>query len=236
MPLALLIRHGRTSANASGVLAGRSAGVLLDDKGVEQAQALGQRLLSVPLAVVVTSPLERTRQTADALLGGRDPAPPLEIDERVIEAHYGGWTGEKLSVLAKDPLWKVVQAQPSAVTFPGTDGEAMVTMAARAVSAVREWDARVAASHGDDAVFAVVSHGDVIKAIAADALGMHLDAFQRISCDPCSMTVVRYTPTRPYVLRLNDTGGSIDALIPPAKKRKRRSRTTDAPVGGGAGH
>ena len=236
MPIALLIRHGRTSANATGVLAGRSAGVELDEKGVEQAIALGQRLLSVPLAVVVTSPLERTRQTAARLIEGREPEPSLEIDDRVIEANYGGWTGEKLSVLAKDPLWKVVQAQPSAVTFPGEGGEAMVSMASRAVTCVREWNARVAETHGDDAVFAVVSHGDVIKAITADALGMHLDSFQRISCDPCSLTVVRYTSTRPYVLRANDTGGSVDALIPPKKGRRRKTRSNDAPVGGGAGH
>jgi probable phosphomutase (TIGR03848 family) len=173
MAIALLIRHGRTSANATGVLAGRTAGVSLDDKGVEQARTLSERLSTVVLAAVISSPLERTRQTADALLVGRNPAPPLHLDERVMEADYGDWTNQKLATLAKDPLWKVVQAQPSAVVFP--QGEAMVEMASRAVTAVREWDARISDEHGPNAVFAVVSHGDVIKAITADALGMHLD-------------------------------------------------------------
>lgn len=238
MAIALLVRHGRTASNASGTLAGRSAGVTLDDKGVQQAAALAERLRPVPLAVVVSSPLERTVQTARALVDGREPAVPLELDERVIEAHYGDWTGKALKDLAKDPLWKVVQGQPSAVTFPGDGGEAMVAMASRAVGAVREWDARVEAEHGPDAVFVVVSHGDVIKAIASDALGQHLDSFQRIACDPCSVTAIRYTAVRPYVLRLNDVGGGIDAFLPPPprKRGRRTTRGTDAAVGGGAGH
>jgi len=153
----------------------------------------------------------------------------------VIEAHYGDWTGQALKTLAKDPLWKVVQAQPSAVTFPGEGGEAMVAMAARAAGAVRAWDALVEAEHGPDAVFAVVSHGDVIKAITADALGAHLDTFQRISCDPASVTAIRYTPMRPFVLRVNDVGGSVAAFMPPPPAKRRRRRSTDAPVGGGAG-
>jgi broad specificity phosphatase PhoE len=234
MAIALLIRHGRTSANATGVLAGRTAGVSLDDKGVEQARTLSERLSTVVLAAVISSPLERTRQTADALLVGRNPAPPLHLDERVMEADYGDWTNQKLATLAKDPLWKVVQAQPSAVVFP--QGEAMVEMASRAVTAVREWDARISDEHGPNAVFAVVSHGDVIKAITADALGMHLDSFQRLSCDPCSLTAVRYTAVRPFVLRMNDTGGSIDAFMPPPKGKRGRKPKTDAAVGGGAGH
>ena len=103
-----------------------------------------------------------------------------------------------------------------------------------AVSAVREWDARIAASAGPDAVWLACSHGDIIKAILADALGLHLDLFQRIVVDPCSVSVVRYTDTRPFVLRVNDTGGDVAALLPP-KRRRRRKPAADAAVGGGAG-
>ena len=91
------------------------------------------------------------------------------------------------------------------------------------------------AEGGPDTVFAVVSHGDVIKAITADALGMHLDTFQRLSCDPCSVTVIRYTSVRPFVLRVNDVGGSVDSLLPPPPSKRRTRRSTDAVVGGGAG-
>ena len=236
MATVILVRHGRTKANASGVLAGWTPGVTLDDAGVAQAVATAARLSVVPLAAVVSSPLERTRETADHLLAGRDPMPALHLDDRVGECHYGDWTNQPLKTLAKDPLWKVVQAHPSAATFPGAEGESLAAMSARAVGAVRDWSARLAAETGGDPTYAVVSHGDVIKAIVADALGMHLDAFQRISIDPCSVTVIRYTDLRPFVLRLNDSGGDLSSLVPkPSSKRRSRRQSSDAAVGGGAG-
>ena len=122
--------------------------------------------------------------------------------------------------LAKDPLWKVVQTQPSAALFPG--GETLAEVSARAVAAVRDWDARL----GDDAVWVACSHGDVIKAILADALGLHLDQFQRIVVDPCSVSVVRYTDTRPYVLRANDTGGDLARSRRRSGRRRRSGPTT----------
>ena len=106
----------------------------------------------------------------------------------------------------------------------------MAHMQHRAVTAVREWNATL----GADAVYAVVSHGDVIKAILADALGMHLDQFQRLRVDPCSVSVVDYTPLRPFVERTNDTGGALASLAPRPRKRRRRG-ASDAAVGGGAG-
>jgi probable phosphomutase (TIGR03848 family) len=231
----ILVRHGRTAANATGVLAGWTPGVHLDDKGREQAAAVAARLAVVPLAAVVTSPLERTRETAEAILAGRDPLPALEVDERVGECRYGDWTNQPLKNLAKEPLWKVVQAHPSAAVFPGAEGESMADMSARAVGAVREWNARLSEG-GVDPTYVVVSHGDVIKAITADALGMHLDAFQRLQVDPCSVTVIRYTELRPFVLRTNDTGGDLSGLVPPPKaKRRSRKASSDAVVGGGSG-
>ena len=136
----------------------------------------------------MTSPLERCLETAEAIRDAQAPARrEWHVDERLIECGYGDWTGKPLKDLAKDPLWKVVQAQPSAVRFPG--GESLTEMSARAVASVRDWDARL----GDDAIWVACSHGDVIKAILADALGLHLDQFQRIVVDPCSVSVVRYT-------------------------------------------
>jgi probable phosphomutase (TIGR03848 family) len=152
------------------------------------------------------------------------------VDDRFGECRYGDWTGGSLKTLAKDPMWKVVQAHPSAAVFPGDEGESMAAMQHRAVTAVREWNSTL----GSDAIYAVVSHGDVIKAILADALGMHLDQFQRLRVDPCSVSVVDYTPLRPFVERTNDTGGSLTALARPAKRRRRKT-TSDAVVGGGAG-
>jgi broad specificity phosphatase PhoE len=112
----------------------------------------------------------------------------------------------------------------------------MAAMSARAVAAVRDWSMRLASSSVPDPTYAVVSHGDVIKAIVADALGMHLDDFQRISVDPCSVTVIRYTELRPFVVRVNDVGGDLSGLVaPPPTKRRRSTSSSDAVVGGGAG-
>lgn len=230
MTTVLFIRHGRTQANVDGVLAGWTPGVSLDDKGREQAQALGLRLAPLTLAAVVTSPLERTVETADAMLAAARIDPPRRVDERLGECRYGDWTGAKLKSLAKDPMWQVVQSHPSAAVFPGAQGESMAQMQHRAVAAVREWNKAL----GDAAVYAVVSHGDVIKACLADALGMHLDQFQRIAVDPCSVSVVSYTTLRPFVLRTNDTGGDLSWLAAQPKKRGRKGKS-DAVVGGGAG-
>lgn len=237
VPTLLLVRHGRTTANATGVLAGRTPGVDLDDTGREQARVLAERLVPVPFAVVVASPLERTTQTAEALVaaGGtaKAPRPAVEAEPRLLECDYGSWTNRPLKELAKDPMWRVVQSHPSAALFP--DGESLREVQARAVAAVREHDARVAAEHGDEAVWVAVSHGDVIKAVLADALGMHLDSFQRVVVDPCSVSVVRYTPLRPFVVRTNDTGGDVAALVPPRRRRRSPRRSSDAVVGGGSG-
>ena len=221
MTTLLLVRHGLTAMTGP-VLAGWTPGLHLNERGAEQAKALAARIGDLPLTAVVSSPLERCVETAEAL------GHPVQTDERLGECRYGDWTGQELKKLAKDPLWKQVQAHPSAVTFP--NGESLREVSARAVDAVRDWNAKL----GDDATWVAVSHGDVIKAIVADALGLHLDQFQRITADPCSLTVIRYTPLRPFVLRLNDTGGSIDDFRPP-KKRTSRRRSSDAPVGGGAG-
>ncbi|MDQ1286586.1 MAG: hypothetical protein QG622_151 [Actinomycetota bacterium] len=241
MPTVILIRHGRTTANASGTLAGWTPGVGLDATGREQVRALAGRLARVRVAAVVTSPLRRCRETASGLFaapGPREPRPDAVTDERLGECHYGDWTGRLLTDLASEPLWPTVQFHPSAVTFPGPGGESMPDMQHRAVAAVREHDAAVRDRHGENAVWLAVSHGDVIKAVLADALGMHLDAFQRIVVDPCSVSVVRYAPLRPFVLRINDSGDDLSSGLAPGtapEPAPASARTSDAVVGGTTG-
>jgi probable phosphomutase (TIGR03848 family) len=228
--LVLIVRHGLTASTGK-ALTGWLPGINLDDRGQTQAAALGQRLASVPLDAIVSSPLERCQQTAAAIAAARDgqPSVAVETDNRLGECRYGDWTGQPLRKLAREPLWRVVQAHPSAVRFPGPEGESMLEMQQRAVGAIRDWNARL----GQDATYLVCSHGDVIKAILADSLGMHLDLSQRIVVDPCSLSVIRYTPLRPFVLRMNDTGGSTAGLSKPAPAKA--GQQEDAQVGGGAG-
>ena len=223
----ILVRHGRTTANASGVLAGRTAGVKLDETGTSQAQRAADRIAVVPVTAIISSPLERCRQTAKAVQSAQDGAAlRVATDKALTECDYGQWQGSALKDLVAEPLWKVVQSQPSAATFPG--GESMAAMQARAVAAIRRHDAAIEAEHGPEAVWVAVSHGDLIKSILADALGMHLDLFQRISVDPASVSIVRYTDARPYVLASNTHEGDLSWL-------RGAPGSGDAAVGGGAG-
>ena len=229
MTLVLLVRHGLTAVTGS-VLSGWTPGVVLDERGKAQAEALGARLAPVPLDAIVSSPLDRCQQTAAAVAAGRGQL-TVQTDARVGECKYGDWTNKPLKKLVKEPLWRVVQQHPSAVRFPGPEGESMPDMQHRAVSAVRDWNARL----GPQAVYVICSHGDVIKAIVADALGLHLDQCQRIQADPCSLTVIRYTPLRPFLVRMNDTGGDVAGLIRRDHGHQSAQGQSDAAVGGGAG-
>ena len=253
MGRAILVRHGRTTANASGVLAGRTP-VELDEHGRGQATRLAEVFAGVPLAAAVSSPLLRTQQTLELLLGTRATDVPVHLDEALTEVDYGQWTGGALKDLAQDPMWRLVQSHPASVTFPG--GESMAGMAARSASAVRRWvaqlDAELAEAHAatstppDEASdhpagvtagsapprpanVLIVSHGDVIKAILADALGMHLDAFQRIAVDPASVSVVHYADGRPMVECMNTDGSLLRTW------QLDTTATGEATPGGGAG-
>ncbi|MEK8142469.1 histidine phosphatase family protein [Streptomyces sp. M10(2022)] len=138
------------------------------------------RLAAVTLAAAVSSPCNAVARPCSRC---STPArPPSHTEDRISECDYGDWSGRKLAELSDEPLMSVVQQHPSAAAFPG--GESMRAMQARAVDAVRDWNARIEAEHGDDAAYVMCSHGDIIKAVVADALGMHLDLFQRIHADP----------------------------------------------------
>lgn len=226
MATVLLVRHGRTTANATGLLAGRTPGVDLDDVGRDQAAQAADRLAGVPVARVVSSPLDRCAQTARAILDRQTGAAPSSVEDEITECDYGRWQGRRLEDLAKEDLWGTVQSQPSAVVFPG--GESMAGMQARAVAAIRRHDAAVEAEHGPGAVWVAVSHGDIIKSVLADALGMHLDMFQRLEVGPASVSIVTYSASRPRVWASNTVSGDLSWLA-------KSVPSGDAPVGGGAG-
>jgi len=237
VPTVIFVRHGRSSANVSGTLAGWMPGVFLDETGEAQAASVGARLAaaSLPVVEVVSSPLDRCVQTADLLCAPLTDRVRRSVHDGLGECRYGAWTGRPLSELAREELWKVVQDRPSEARFPDSaqyPGESMPQMQDRALQAVREIDARVLETHGADAVWVAVSHGDVIKAVLSHAAGAHLDDFQRINVDPASVSAVRYTSRKPFVLRVNDIGGDLTGLRPPQRPAADEG---DAVVGGGAG-
>ncbi|MDF2582721.1 MAG: phosphoglycerate mutase [Mycobacterium sp.] len=221
----ILLRHGRSTSNTAHTLAGRSDGVDLDDKGREQAQTVVTRIGDLPVKAIVRSPLLRCERTVEPLAAALGLQPVVE--NRIIEVDYGSWTGRKIGELVKEPLWQVVQQQPSAAVFP--DGEGLAQVQARAVAAIREHDRRLTAEHGGDVLWVACTHGDVIKAVLADALGTHLDTFQRITADPASMSVIRYTDTRPFVLHVNHTGSGLTAAL---SAKPAAAPESDAVVGG----
>lgn len=199
----ILVRHGQTPTTGT-TLPGRAPGLHLADKGVEQAERAAVRLAPLDkITAVYASPLERTRETAAPIakaLGLR-----VKADRGLLEADFGEWTGRKLSELNKLPEWKTVQQYPSGFRFPG--GESFTEMQVRITSTI----ARLAALHRGETIVAV-SHADPIKAALADALGTHLDLFQRIVVSPCSVSVIWYAASGPVVLTSNSTGDDLTTL------------------------
>jgi len=221
MTLVVLIRHAHSSANATGVLSGRRVGVSLSELGRKQAKNLTSRLGAFPVKTLRSSPLERCEETMAPWIKKFGGSTQLEIDEDLVEMDYGAWSGRKLRSLAKDPLWSKVQTQPSRVIFPM--GESMATMQSRAMNALF----RALESPGKGAVV-LVSHGDILKAIIASSLGMHLDEFQRFVVDPASVSVLDFSYNKPRLILMNDSQSTLtDVLTSNHSKRKL--------VGGGSG-
>lgn len=216
MAVLLLVRHGRSTANTEGVLAGWTPGVGLDEVGRSGAAALADRMADLPVARIVSSPLQRCQETA-GILAARHTGMTVECDAGLGECRYGAWTGRTISELSKEPLWRTVQDRPSEARFPsGGDypAESLRSMWDRSVEAIQRIDREVHETSGPYAVWVGVSHGDVIKAVLAHALGLTLDEFQRIVVGPGSLSVVHYTDRRPFVLRTNDGSADLQSLLP----------------------
>ncbi|MCC7355200.1 MAG: MSMEG_4193 family putative phosphomutase [Anaerolineae bacterium] len=209
-----LIRHALTDWVSNGQLAGWTPGIHLNEEGHKQAESLAQRLEPIPLAAIYSSPLERALETAQAIAGPRNLT--VQTRDGVGEVRYGEWTARPLKELSKSDTWLAVQVYPSGTRFPG--GETLREAQARAVT---EIDA-ICQTHPKDAV-AVVSHADVIKAVVAHYLGLHLDLFQRIVISPASITIVHFGRLGPWLIRLNETG----PLEPPPKEDDKDSKQED---------
>ena len=201
--LILYVRHGQTPTTGK-VLPGRAAGLHLADKGTAQAAAVAERIAGLArVDAVYASPLERARETAAPIARARGLK--VTIEKGLLECDFGTWTGAELKALVKLPEWTTVQRYPSGFRFP--DGESFVEMSARICSTAVKLRDR----HPGGVVVAV-SHADPIKAAVADALGTHLDLFQRIVISTCSVTAIAYGAAGPAVLTVNHTG-DLAALV-----------------------
>jgi probable phosphomutase (TIGR03848 family) len=233
--LVIFVRHGTTPTTGQ-VLPGRAPGLHLAESGRAQAEAVAERLAGwvsagaggttvaaaagrgagraprrapagpkrPTVTAVYASPMERARETAAPI--ARQLGLKVKIERGLLECDFGEWTGAALKDLSKLPEWSTVQRYPSGFQFPG--GESFVGMQRRMIETV----AGICRRHRGETVVAV-SHADPIKAIVADAVGTHLDLFQRIVISPCSVTAISYGPGGPSVLAVNSTG-SLSELRP----------------------
>lgn len=210
-----LLRHATTAATGKR-LGGWTPGVHLDEAGVAQAEAAAQRLAPLPVTAVYASPLERTQETAKHV--AKVHGLRVRTRREVGEVDYGDWTDTPLGQLRRRSLWKVIQATPSRVTFPG--GESIRGAQARTVDALET----LAEEHRGETIV-VVSHADIIKAALAHFLGMPLDTFQRLHVSPASVSIVHLAEgAAPFVARINDDG----PLTAPPAPRASRTRTDKA--------
>jgi probable phosphoglycerate mutase len=194
----LLVRHAVNEWVKTGRLAGWTPGVHLNEEGIAQAEALGKRLAQAPLEAIYSSPLERTVETAQAILR-HHPKLTLQLEQNLGEVYYGKWQGQELRKLAQREKWRTIQLFPTRAGFP--EGESLRAAQARAVDAVE----RLYQQH-EKGIVVLVSHSDIIKMIVAHYLGMHLDMFQRLAISPASLTVISLGANRPLVEVVNDTG------------------------------
>ena len=195
MPLLLLIRHGENDYSKTGRLAGRMPGVHLNERGRQQAEALGKALANAPITAVYASPLERAMETAEPIAATHGlkviPAPGL------MEANVGEWQGKSIRRLALLKYWRVVQNAPSRARHPG--GESFAETQVRIVSTLDE----ICASHKERAMLACVFHSDPIKLAVAHYIGMPLDHFQRLACDTGSVTMLAVSTSSAHLIWLN---------------------------------
>jgi probable phosphomutase (TIGR03848 family) len=214
--LVLLLRHGANDW-VHGRLAGWTPGVHLNAEGRRQADDLGRRLADLPIDALYSSPLERCVETAQAVASPRGLA--IELDEQIGEVRYGDWQGAELKELYKHELWPGVQHYPSGTRFP--QGETLGEAQMRIVSAID----RLRSRHPKQTI-AVVSHADLIKLATAYYIGLHIDLFQRLVIQPCSITALQFETMGPRLMACNETG-NLTHLRPPAPPAEQ----TDVPHG-----
>lgn len=197
MTYILLIRHAVNDFVKTGKLAGRTPGVHLNDDGKAQAEALGKRLAPTKLNQIISSPLDRTMETAQAV-AAHHPHLEIQLNDEIGEVDYGDWQGASIGSLRHRKMWNVIQEYPTRAYFP--NGETMRNVQTRAVNEIE----RLTANHPSDTI-AIFSHADLIKMVVAHYLGMHLDVFQRIVISPASITGIQLGHSRPFITTMNDT-------------------------------
>lgn len=191
----LLIRHA-AHGHLGTILSGRTPGIPLSDEGRRQADRLSARLAELPLAALHTSPVQRARETAQAV-AGRKPGLAAEEHGGLDEIDFGTWTGRPFTELSADPGWERWNRDRAWATPPA--GESMARAQRRAWRHVTETAARY-----PEQTVAMVSHCDIIRSIIVQILALPLDAVHRFDIDPASISRVLIASWGAKVLSLNE--------------------------------
>jgi probable phosphoglycerate mutase len=178
----LFVRHGQTTWNAEHRLPGQLPGVALNETGRQQAAQLAEALTVLPISAIVSSPLERARDTAAFLARGRDLDIQLEPD--LMDTNIGNWAGQIIEDLNKnDPAWKAYTRDPTT----GPEGvETFPQVQQRAVAAVERWRTR----DGIGAYVVFVAHADVVKLLIAHYSGLDAGRAGSLLIENASVSLV----------------------------------------------
>ena len=192
----LFIRHGQTTWNVEHRLPGQLPGILLTDTGKQQAERLADALNVLPISAVISSPLERARETAEIIAQPRHLTVQLEAD--LMDINVGHWAGQDHDQLNKsDEAWKAFKKDP---TVAPPDVETFPQVQARAVAAVNRWRAQEASG----AYPAFVAHADVIKLLVAHYTGLEAGQAGKLMIDNASVSIVEVEDgERPLVVAIS---------------------------------
>ncbi len=188
-----LIRHGANDL-VGRAIAGWSEGVHLNADGRQQAARLAERLASIPIRQLFSSPLGRARETAEPLANRLGLT--VQLAEPIAEIRFGDWTGRTFNDLASDPRWQQWNHCRSGARAPG--GESMIEVQARVTGYMAELAARL-----PDETVALFSHGDPIRSALMFYLGMPLDFVHRLEISPASVSIITLGASGPQVLCAN---------------------------------
>ena len=188
-----LIRHGDHDWLKKGI-AGRIPGVHLNVRGKKQAEELAQRLARVKFDAIYSSPLERAMESAEPTARAKEME--IKVSPEILELDFGEWSGATFEKLKNDPRWAEWNKHRSVTRMPG--GELMSEVQSRVVAFL----ARLHAENREG-IFALFSHGDVIRAAICYVLGMPLDLLPRVDVEPASVSIIQFGGGSPRVVAVN---------------------------------
>lgn len=193
----IIIRHGESEWNRIGRYQGQ-ADAPLSELGARQANALANRLRNEPIDAIFTSPLQRARRTAEAVVQHHVDT-PFAVESALLEIDHGDWQGLLTDeVIARyGPGLIEWRLHPTRAQMP--NGESFSNILKR----VLDLKERLCADYAEHNVL-VSTHDVVVKILVADALGMDMDRINRIWVTNASISVIEYGDGMPYLVSLSE--------------------------------